>query len=215
MTVENQHNPHEYHDHSDHCGHSDGFDEETARWYVENYGDHPTNLMTVALARLEPDDAVIDIGCGGGEAIREAAARMPEGKATGVDPSAAMIRIARVLSDSHTARKRIEFVEGRAEKLPLPNESATVAVAINSLHHWKNPAAGLAEVMRVLKPDGRLLVADEEAKPDNFGHGDGYLADPDRVLAIIKDAGFVDVRLSKHAEGDVKMLAVTARKKTI
>ncbi|MCZ6779150.1 MAG: methyltransferase domain-containing protein [Acidobacteriota bacterium] len=215
MTTPNRHRPHEHRDHHDHHGQSHGFDEETARWYVENYGDHPTNRMTVALARLEPDDLVVDVGCGGGEAIREAAARVPEGKAIGVDPSAAMMRIARELSDSHAGRKRIEFVEGRAEKLPLPDASATVVVAINSLHHWENAAAGLAEVMRVLRPDGRLLVTDEEAEPDKFGHGDGDLTDPARVLAIIKDAGFVDVCFSKHTEGDVRMLAVTARKDVV
>ena len=47
------------HDHHDH-----GFDDETAEWYVKNYGDHPTNRLTVELAELAPDDVVVDVGAG-------------------------------------------------------------------------------------------------------------------------------------------------------
>jgi SAM-dependent methyltransferase len=200
------------HDHHDHDHGSGAWDDATAEWYVKHYGDHPTNRMTVELAELAPDDVVVDVGCGSGEAVREAASRVPHGRAIGVDPTPAMIRFAEALSASHEGHDRIQYLEGPAENLPLPGASATAVLAINSLHHWQDAEAGLAEVIRVLKPGGRLFVADEEPTPGQFGHTDGQLADPAFVVRTIEGAGFVDVALSKHAQGRVSMLMVAARK---
>ena len=190
------------------------WDDETAEWYVEHYGDHATNRMAVELAQLQPHDVVVDIGCGSGEAVREAATRLPDGRVTGVDPTPAMIRIASELSASHARRDRIQYLHGSAENLPLPGASATVAMAINSLHHWQDPAAGLAEVMRVLAPGGRLLLADEEPQKGCWGHGTGPMTDPAKVVQAVERAGFVEVKTSRHAEDEITMNLLAARRPT-
>lgn len=195
------------HDHS-----SDLWDEETVEWYVRNYGDHPTNRMAVRLARLEPNDVVVDIGCGSGEAIREAALRVTLGRAIGIDPTPAMIRFSNELSVSHEGRARIEFLQGPVEQIPLPDSAATVEMAINSLHHWEDVQAGLAEVLRILQPGGQFLVSEEELEDGQFGHGDGQLSDPASVMRTIRGAGFVEVNLSQHSDGEVSMLTVAARR---
>jgi ubiquinone/menaquinone biosynthesis C-methylase UbiE len=158
------------------------FDDETAEWYVKNCGDHPTNRLTVELAELAPDDVVVDVGCGSGEAVREAALRVTCGRVIGVDPAPAMLRYARELSADHEGQARIEFREAPAEKLPVADAAATVVLAVNSLHHWQDADAGLAEVQRVLAPGGRLFVGDEEVGEGRFGHGEGKMADPAYVL---------------------------------
>ena len=200
------------HDHNDHEYGVGAWDDETAERYVEKWGEDPTNLMAVEYAQLEPDDVVVDIGCGSGTAVRETADRVLSGRVVGVDPTPAMIRFAEELSASHEGRNRMEYLEGSAEDLPLPDASATVALAINSLHHWVDPPVGLAETLRVLKPGGRLFVADEEHE-GRWGHPDGPLADPAAVERVVKEAGFVEISVSKHAKGDVKMLLLSARKK--
>ena len=196
---------HEHH-HSDH-GLSD---DEWAEHYVERHGDHPTNRMTVELAGLRPEDVVLDIGCGSGTAVREAAEKVPTGRVFGVDPSPAMLRIAREQTTSHPARDRIEFLEGEAGNLPLPDASITVALAINSLHHWNDPAEDLVEVLRVVVPEGRLLVADEETEDGTCGYGEGPLTDPEAVTRLIEDAGFIDAEVARHTEDDVKMFLISA-----
>lgn len=125
-----------------------------------------------------------------------------------------MIRFAIELSSSHEGRDRIQFHECAAEDLAIQEATATVVLAINSLHHSQDTEAGLAEVMRVLKPGGRLLVSDEEPEDGQFGHGDGPLSDPAAVVRTVNNCGFVDVNVSRHAERAVKMLLVTARKQT-
>jgi ubiquinone/menaquinone biosynthesis C-methylase UbiE len=204
----------EHHDHHDadqfHGG--GAWDDETAEWYVKHYGHHPTNRMAVECAQLQPNDLVVDIGCGGGEAVREAATRLPDGRVSGVDPTPAMIRLANELSAAHPGRDRIQFLEGSAEDLPLPDASATVAMAINSLHHWQGIAAGLAEVLRVLVPGGRLLIADEQPEAGCWGHGKGPMTDPVKVVHAVKRAGFVEIKTTLHSEGDVSMNLLLARR---
>jgi SAM-dependent methyltransferase len=203
-----------HHDHDDaeqHHG-TGAWDDETAEWYVEHYGDHATNRMAVERTQLQPNDLVVDIGCGSGEAVREVATRLQEGRVTGVDPTPAMIRIARELSASHPKWDRIQYTEGSAEDLPLPAASATVAMAINSLHHWRDAGAGLTEVKRILVPGGRLLIADEEPAKGRWGHGSGPLTDPAVVVRTVERAGFVEVETSRHREGQVRMNLLSARR---
>ena len=202
---------HHHHDNTTPLHGGSAWDDETAEWYVEHYGDHATNRMAVERAQLRPDDVVVDIGCGSGEAVREAAARLQGGRVTGVDPTPTMIRIARELSASHASRDRIRFLEGSAEDLPLPDASATVVMAINSLHHWQDPVAGLAESMRVLVPGGRFLIADEEPEKGCWGHGSGPMTDPAEVVRTVKRAGFTQVKTSLHSEGEVRMNLLLAR----
>jgi ubiquinone/menaquinone biosynthesis C-methylase UbiE len=188
-----------------------GFDDETAEWYVKNYGDHPTNRMTVELADLPPDAVVVDVGCGSGEAVREAALRVTRGRVIGIDPAPAMLRFARELSADHEGQTRIEFREAPAEKLPLADGTATVVLAINSLHHWQDPDTGLAEVRRVLRPGGWLFLGEEEVDRGKFGHGEGKMADPAYVLGLLAGAGFVDVTIRRHADSEVRMYLVAGR----
>ena len=195
------------HEHQEH-----EFDDETAEWYVKHYGDHPTNRLTVELAELAPDDVVVDVGCGSGEAVREAALRVTRGRVIGIDPAPAMLRYARELSAEHEGQARIEFREAPAEKLPVADGAATVVLAVNSLHHWQDPDAGLAEVQRILVPGGRLIVGDEEVGDGRFGHGEGDMADPAYVLGLLEGSGFVDVTLRKHEEGEVRMFLAAGRK---
>jgi SAM-dependent methyltransferase len=187
-------------------------DDETAEWYVEKYGEHPTNRMTVEFAGLKSDDVVLDIGCGSGTAVREAASAIPEGRVIGIEPTPAMIRIAREQTEDFIYKGRIEFIEGYAERLPVPDASVTIVFAINSIHHWESLEKGLSEIRRVLRTDGRFFVTEEEIGKGSFGHGEKPLSNPDRVAGIIENAGFSDVVISKKRKYGTKMILITARR---
>jgi ubiquinone/menaquinone biosynthesis C-methylase UbiE len=116
---------------------------------------------TVAgLAGLVPGDDVVDIGCGPGTAVREAARR--GARATGVDPDRAMLRLGRSLTALRRAAG-VSFVEGGAERLPVPDCGTTVVWALTSVHHWPDRPAAIREIRRVLKPGGRVLLAERLA----------------------------------------------------
>jgi len=156
-------------------------------------GRGPAARTVAGLAGLSPRDRVVDIGCGPGTAARIAARRCTS--VTGVDPTPAMLRLGRWLT---TFRRlpNVPFANGRAEALPLPDSSATVAWALSSVHHWTDRAAGLAEASRVLAPGGRILLAERLVKPSARGHSaHGLTRDQAAQLARdLEGAGFAGVR---------------------
>lgn len=183
-----------------------------AQWYGEQYGDHPTEYMTVEEAGLKPDDCVLDFGYGSITAVREATRLATSGIIIGVDPSPAMIRIAKEKSADPTAAGRIRFLLGSAERLPVETDTVTVALAINSVHHWVDLPGGLAKIRRVLRPGGRPIFGEEIADDQANGSGEGdYQQDINLILPPLEKAGFTDITLSQHplAGGMMNILQAT------
>jgi SAM-dependent methyltransferase len=162
------------------------------------------------LAGVRAGDRVVDVGCGPGTFLREAAER--GATAVGVDPSAQMRRLAvRRIPDA--LRPAITVTEGIAERLPLGDGSATVAWAVASYHHWDDPAAGLAEVHRVLEPGGRLLIAEGLARPRHwFQHHALTWEAAEDLAAKTRQAGFADVTAARHSLGRRQFVVVAGRR---
>jgi len=116
--------------------------------------------MTVDQALIKPGDNVLDVGCGTGEVTLLAKTRAKDGKVYGIDPAPEMIAVAR----NKAARKglEIDFRVGVIESLPFTDASIDVVTSSLMMHHLPDElkARGLAEIYRILKPDGRLLIAD-------------------------------------------------------
>lgn len=117
--------------------------------------------MTVDHALIKSGDSVLDVGCGTGDVTLLAKIRAgKDGKVYGIDPAPEMIAVAR----SKAARKGldIDFRIGVIEALPFPDASLDVVTSSLMIHHLPDDLKmrGLAEIYRVLKPGGRLLVFD-------------------------------------------------------
>ena len=78
----------------------------------------------------------------------------PEAHLSGVDPAHKMLSIARQLTPE------ARFSLGSGEALPLSDASVDLALSTISFHHWRDQAAGVREVARVLRPGGSFLLAD-------------------------------------------------------
>ena len=185
--------------------------EDMATWYDQHYGEHSSNYKTIRQAQLQNDDRLLDIGCGSGAAVREAARFLDQGQATGLDLSPAMIRIAQEKSQHHPAAERLQFVVGQATELPFPNHSKTVITAINSLHHWPAPQKGLSEVIRVLTPGGRLLICDDLLSEEEKKHRNTF--DAAQVEEQLRQAGFVNLETTTFNHEDGSYFITKARTK--
>lgn len=104
---------------------------------------------------------VLDVGCGPGQ-LTHVLARRHRLDVTGVDLDPAMIGRARTNAErAHDGdTHRPTFLVGDVASLALPDASFDLVVSTLSMHHWADPAGGLAEIGRVLRPDGRALVWD-------------------------------------------------------
>lgn len=109
--------------------------------------------------RLEPGHKVADIGCGAGDDAYALAGMVPQGKVTGVDLSESMVA---------EARKRfgdtpnLEFIASGIENLPFADNSLDAIRADRLLIHVPDTRAALAELLRVLKPGGRLTLSEPD-----------------------------------------------------
>lgn len=116
------------------------------------------------LARLAPDEVVLDVGCGTGSLALAAKVRVGAGGAVhGIDASKEMIEQA-----SRKAQRRrmpVDFRIASVEALPFPDHSFDVVCSTLMLHHLPRPLrrACAGEIARVLRPGGRVLMADFQA----------------------------------------------------
>src|SRR2546421_3501827 len=152
---------------------------------------------TATLARMQPGDAVLDVGCGTGTLAIEVARRVGRaGRVAGVDP--ATEQIARARRSAARRNVPIEFQIGVIEQLPFPDQTFDVVLSSLMMHHL--PAGlkrrGLAEIARGLKPGGRLVIAHFKRKQDRAGQAARFHAGGSSMqdlAALVSDAGFSEV----------------------
>jgi SAM-dependent methyltransferase len=113
------------------------------------------------LGPVNEGEAVLDIGCGAGVDILLAAMMSGHsGKAVGIDVIPKMLERARK-NLSLTELRNITFQEASAENLPFANEEFDVVMSNGALNLVADKPKALAQIFRVLKPEGRLMIADQ------------------------------------------------------
>lgn len=165
--------------------------------------------IAVDIAGVTPSDRVVDVGCGPGTAVREAARRGAQ--VWGIDPARVMLRIARLLTLSPG---RITWYEGVAEALPLKAGIATVLWSVSTVHHWSNLEAGISEAFRVLAPGGRLLAIEREREPGTTGMAShGWTNQQAHTFAEhCAAAGFIEPHVASRRIGQQDHLIVTLKR---
>lgn len=113
-----------------------------------------------SLGTIGPGEQVVDVGCGAGiDTLIAARMVAPEGQVIGVDMTPAMLRKAQQAANE-ARLDNVLFREGYGEELPVADEWADVVISNGVLNLMPDKAAGLEEMARVLKPNGRLQIGD-------------------------------------------------------
>jgi arsenite methyltransferase len=115
----------------------------------------------VRYALLRPGETVLDVGSGGGIDTILAARRVgPEGKAVGLDILEEMCERGRRHAAEAGVEGWTEFLTGEMEDIPLPDESIDVVISNGVLNLSARKSRALAEMYRLLRPGGRICMAD-------------------------------------------------------
>jgi len=117
----------------------------------------------VKLAEVKPGDQVVDVACGTGDltfAFEDVLARLPADfhNVLGIDFTYAMLPIAARKAQRLHQDTCASFINGDAQSLPLPNESADVVSIAFGIRNVQDPAAAIREFHRILRPGGRVIV---------------------------------------------------------
>ena len=184
---------------------SDNYDRSILQWLL--FG--PAHRAIIARIRAGFDGKplkILDVGCGTGvfaARIREA---LPQAKVWGMDLVAAMLAKGRSRWQAH--RGKIVPVQGDSERLPFCEGAFDVVTCANSFHHYPHQERAVAEMRRVLKPGGRLILVDG-SRDDPWGwfifdvcvaavEGDVLHASDRRVRSLFARAGFVATEQKLH-----------------
>ncbi|CAN3983653.1 methyltransferase domain-containing protein [Kitasatospora purpeofusca] len=112
------------------------------------------------MLRVSPGDRVLDVGCGTGADVRAIAARVgPAGRVVGLDSSKEQIDRAVPAGPGDAP---VEFHHGDATALPFPDDGFDAARAERVIEHVPDPAAAVAEMLRVVRPGGQVLITDPD-----------------------------------------------------
>ena len=130
----------------------------------------------LTLLGMRPGERVLEVGCGTGVVLRDLARRVgPNGSALGLDPSPALLAIARELADKAGLGQSIELREGDARVLPFGAAEFDAALAVTTLAHIPDGRRAIRELVRVVRPGGRVGIFERD--PDSY-----IVAHPDRAL---------------------------------
>ncbi len=158
----------------------------------------PITDMTLRLLEARAADSVLDIGCGGGRALKRLSRIVTDGKLTGVDYSETAVECTRKENLSDVESGKMTVVQGSVSDLPFAENSFDRICSIESYFFWPDLKNDLKEVLRVLKPGGRAVIAScfkpARKQPEEYEalqkNLDMHIFSAEDFVTLLQEAGF-------------------------
>ena len=123
-----------------------------------NFGHSGLTRWGLTKVEIRDNATVLDIGCGGGRALERLASLAIRGKVVGIDYSEDSVAVARKRNQRLIATGRVEVLHGSVSSMPFPDATFDCVSAVETYYFWPDIAADLAEVRRVMKPSGQMVI---------------------------------------------------------
>jgi ubiquinone/menaquinone biosynthesis C-methylase UbiE len=156
--------------------------------------------------QLRRGERILEIGFANGKLLPELLSCADDLSYAGIDIASTMVDAAKDSNADLVASGRATFELASADEIPHPDASFDRVFAVNVIYFWPDPVRALAEMRRVLRPDGLSIVAavnpDPQEPPPPFVREEfGFRArDAEAVVALHREAGFGQVGIEDYEE---------------
>ncbi len=123
-----------------------------------NFGHSGLTRWGLTKVEIRENATVLDIGCGGGRQLERLASLVSLGKVVGIDYSEDSVAVARKRNQRLIATGRVEVLHGSVSSMPFQDATFDCVSAVETYYFWPDIAADLAEVRRVMKPSGQMVI---------------------------------------------------------
>ena len=171
-----------------------------------NEGNKHITLNSYRILKPQAGDSILEIGMGNGYYIKDLLAAASGLKYTGVDYSEIMVEETGNFNKEALARNQVQIIHASIEKLPFNKNTFDSIVTTNTIYFWPNEIENAKELLRVLKPGGKLCIAYrskeflEMLPMTKFGFKKFIAKDVEQIL---KQAGFLKIYTEVMKEPEV------------
>jgi ubiquinone/menaquinone biosynthesis C-methylase UbiE len=140
------------------------------RLLLRDFNRHHSKLTDWGLRHIaiEQHDMILDVGCGGGRTVHKLAGIATEGKVYGIDFSEESVNVSRRTNRRWIKLGRVEILHGSVSGLPFSDHTFDLVTAVETHFFWRDLVADMQEVLRVLKPGGKLIIIAEAYKGGKY-----------------------------------------------
>ena len=183
--------------------------------HLMNSVNRKMNSETVAYMDVQKDDTVLDIGFGGGITLALLVKAASSGLVVGMEKSKISIKQASRTYKALIQKKQMKLIEGSVESIPFEDKYFDKICTVNTIYFWENVKAGLAEINRVLKPDGAFVLSFRPAKEMKklpFTRYGFSLFEQDSIAKLLENAGFKDSEMIEQHDGHLEFVCSISHK---
>ena len=143
---------------------------------------------------------ILDIGCGGGGAVRLFYTLAQNAQTDGIDISPDMVALAQRVNRKGIRRGQVDIAQGDVTALPYPDHSFDIVTAFDTINFWTDLDSAMTEIRRVLKENGLLLIVNGYPDPGSKWYEFVKCKDENEYRAMLSACGFRSIRITvrKH-----------------
>lgn len=142
----------------------------TGRFFLRAMNEGHSNLTDWGLSHvgIARDFTILDVGCGGGRTINKMATIAAAGKVFGSDYADGSVAASRDYNAALIEAGRVAIEKASVSKLPFADDTFDLVTAVETQYYWPDPGEDMREILRVLKPGGKLVIIAETYKGGRY-----------------------------------------------
>ncbi len=169
--------------------------------------------------KIDPNDKILDIGCGGGGNIKRYAKMILNGKIFGIDYSRTAVNVSTEINKRYIIQGIVEISQGSVSSLPFPDDFFNLISGFEAYYFWPDLTRDLREIYRVLKPNGYFILVNEGYKCNNLKKRKGAVKwsklgnfpihTPEEYREFLVEAGFSNIQIfEEYKEGWITVIGM-------